>query len=156
MIERTKEMTPFTAIRNRVLRSGMLSADEIGVYATMLSRPDSWEFSEWILARELNTTPKDVRTVLKRLEQKGFARERSGRKGAVWDLYEISNFMPGEKSAGEEALSTPQKPNESEENKRTMTNEQMARVFFEQAKKLRKMNEEAKRGKDCQIGADRV
>ena len=156
MIERSKEKTPYTAIRNRVLRSGMLSADEIGVYATMLSRPDTWEFSEFILARELNTTPKDVRSVLKRLEQKGFTRERLGRKGAVWDLYEISSFMPDEKPSAEETLSDPQKPAEREENKRTRTNEEWAQVFFDQAKKLRRMTEEAKRRKDCQNGTDRI
>ena len=97
MIERTHNRTLFTAVRIDVLRSGLLTAEEIGLYTLMLSRPDNWEFSEFVLARELGTTPTDVRSILKRLEQKGFARERKGRYGTVWDLYELSAQLPAKK-----------------------------------------------------------
>ena len=80
MIQRNNEKTPFTAIKNKVLFSGLLTLEELGLYAVMLSKPVNWEFSEFVLARELKTTPGEIRYLLKRLEQKGFARERSGRR----------------------------------------------------------------------------
>ena len=94
MIQRNNEKTPFTAIKNKVLFSGLLTLEELGLYAVMLSKPVNWEFSEFVLARELKTTPEEIRYLLKRLEQKGFARERRGRYGPVWDLYEISDQIP--------------------------------------------------------------
>ena len=90
MIERSNEKTPYTAIKNKVLRSGFLALEELGLYAVMLSKPDNWEFSEFVLARELGTAQKEIHGILKRLEQKGFVRERSGRYGTVWDLFEVS------------------------------------------------------------------
>ena len=100
MIERSKKRVSYTAIKNRVLRCGMLHADEIGLYAVMLSRPDYWEFSEFVLARELDSTPNEIRFILKRMEQKGFTRERRGAHGPVWDLIELSALMPSEDIAG--------------------------------------------------------
>ena len=94
MVYKAKEKALFAPIRIDVLRSGMLTAEEIGLYATMLSRTENWEFSEFVLARELKTTPEEIRHLLKRLEQKGFTRERRGRYGTVWDLYELSDQLP--------------------------------------------------------------
>ena len=94
MIQRANIRSPFAMIRIDVLRSGFLTLEELGLYMVMLSRPDNWEFSEFVLARELGTTPRTVHDLLKRLEGKGFARERKGRHGTVWDLFELSEQLP--------------------------------------------------------------
>ena len=94
MIQRANIRSPFAMIRIDVLRSGFLTLEELGLYMVMLSRPDNWEFSEFVLARELGTTPRTVHDLLKRLEGKGFARERKGRHGMVWDLFELSEQLP--------------------------------------------------------------
>ena len=94
MIQRANNKSPFTMIKIDVLRSGLLTLEEIGLYVMMLSRPDNWEFNEFVLSRELGTTQREVHDLLKRLERKGFARERKGRYGTVWDLFELSEQLP--------------------------------------------------------------
>ena len=172
MIERNNEKMPYTIIKNRVLNSGFLTLEELGLYIVMLSKPDNWEFSEFVLARELGTTPSDVHGILKRLEQKGFTRERKGRYGTVWDLFELSDQLPAHSPvrrrnytipqdtakamierlmSAEKAVNQPisEEPVEQivaspDEGERTMTNEEMAKVFFAQAEKLRKIAAEKK------------
>ena len=94
MIQRANNNSPFAMIKIDVLRSGLLTLEELGLYTVMLSRTDNWEFSEFVLARELGMTPGEVHDILKRLERKGFTRERMGRRGSVWDLYELSDLLP--------------------------------------------------------------
>ncbi|MBQ5990997.1 MAG: hypothetical protein IJL62_00430 [Clostridia bacterium] len=157
MIERNAEKTPYTAVKNKVIRSGMLSAEELGLYTVMLSKPDYWEFSEFVLARELNAAPAEIRRILKRLEQKGFARERTGSRGAVWDLYEISCFMG---NAGKTAPDAPKPasadPPGPEKGERTMTNAEIAQRLFAEAARLRSMNRALNGSGDCQNGESRV
>lgn len=156
-------------IRIDVLRSGFLTLEELGLYTVMLSRTDNWEFSAFVLSRELGMTPGEVHDILKQLERKGFTRERNGRYGPVWDLYELSEQLPKGKQHRDytvpqdvakhlvDRLMSGQKPvlrqntEHAEQNaerapgdERTMTNEEMANAFFAQAEKLRKIAAERK------------
>ena len=170
MIQRANNKSPFTMIKIDVLRSGLLTIEELGLYVMMLSRPDNWEFNEFVLSRELGTTQREVHDLLQRLERKGFARERKGRYGTVWDLYELSDQLPKGRTRKDytvpqnvakamvERLMSAEQPilqrNREEQadqdaapvqyGERTMTNEEMAKAFFTQAEKLRKIAAEKK------------
>lgn len=179
MIKRTTNQSPFAMIKIDVLRSGMLTADEIGLYTLMMSRTDNWEFSEFVLARELHTNPSEVRQLLKRLEQKGFTRERKGKYGPVWDLFELSDQLPQRryKTCGDytvpqdvaeafvdrfmlQGKREPQKRIEEDHDAaapQKATNEEMAQKFFEKAEELRKVAAEQRLKRDaCRTGINRV
>ena len=182
MIERSNEKTPYTAIKNKVLRSGFLALEELGLYAVMLSKPDNWEFSEFVLARELGTSQKEVHGILKRMEQKGFVRERSGRYGTVWDLFEMSEQLPDRAIEPRRNYTVPQatakafvdsvmrkvrdsKPDAEREQKdepekpeeRQMTSEEIAQAFFKKAEELKKIAAERKAQEQaCRNAQNRV
>ena len=158
-------MSPFAMIKIDVLRSGLLTLEELGLYVMMLSRPDNWEFSEFVLARELGTTPREVHDLLKRLERKGFARERQGRYGTVWDLFELSEQLQrGEpykdytvpqsvaktfvdsilqketnasQNTGNAKPDVPQQPECVQDAGQPMTREQIGQTLMDYAKKLK-------------------
>ncbi len=162
MIFRSKERKQFTRIPQSVLNIRVFTLEELGLYTAMLSKPNNWEFSEYVLSRDFHTTPDDIHRVLKRLELKGFVRERPGRNGRVWDLYEESSLCgpnaltcsetalknaepveaPSEESQFEAEQTAPKSDEKAEEDKRTLTNEQMASVFFEKANELRRIRDE--------------
>ena len=181
MIQRANNKLPFAMIKIDVLRSGLLTLEELGLYTVMLSRTDNWDFSEFVLSRELGMTPGEVHDILKRLERKGFTRERKGRYGPVWDLFELSDQLPKRKQHRDyivpqdvakplvDRLLSGQKPvlqqntehaeqdaERAPEDERTMTNEEMANAFFAQAEKLRKIAAERRyNGSDRLPNADR-
>lgn len=177
MIKRTNNHSPFAMIKIEVLRSGLLTAEEIGLYTLMMSRTDNWEFSELVLARELNMNPSEVRQLLKRLEQKGFTRERKGTYGPVWDLFELSDQLKQHRDKTRVDYTIPQDVAKAfvdrmmtqgrrEPQKRSeedaaapqeVSNEEMAQKFFEKAEELRKVAAEQRLKREaCRMGTNRV
>ena len=156
MIYRNRNRRQFTAVPYEIIQSNQLSLDELGLYTAMLSRPDNWEFSEFELSHSLHMTPSAIISLLTSLSLKGFTQQRRGRYGTVWDLYECPEAparksLPSEqavrliaetaKAASVPKPSVPKPETEPDPPKRTLTNEQMAQAFFDQAKKLRERNE---------------
>ena len=88
MIIRNEHKKQYTKVDIDIARNGTLRPDELGLYVTMLSHTDDWDFHEKALSRELNTTPEEIRAILERLEMKGFAVSRTSRYGITWDLIE--------------------------------------------------------------------
>ena len=88
MIQRDKNRGYYTRIANAVLRDASLNLRERGLLSTMLSRPDNWDFSEFVLAKELSVPAPEVRALLEALERKGYVKMRLIRGGTVWDAYE--------------------------------------------------------------------
>ena len=103
MIIRNEHKKQYTKVDIDIARNGTLRPDELGLYVTMLSHTDDWDFHEKALARELDTTPEEIRAILERLEMKGFAVSRTSRYGITWDLiekpeetYDEDDFPPQE------------------------------------------------------------
>ena len=88
VIIRNEHKKQYTKVDVDIARNGTLRPDELGLYVTMLSHTDDWNFHEKALSRELNTTPEEIRAILERLEMKGFAVSRTSRYGITWDLIE--------------------------------------------------------------------
>ena len=88
MIIRNEHRKQFTKVDTELARNGTFRPEELGLYVTMLSHTDNWDFHEKALARELGTTPEEIRAILLRLEMKGFAVSRTSRYGLTWDLIE--------------------------------------------------------------------
>ena len=88
MIIRNEHRKQFTKVDTELARNGTFRPEELGLYVTMLSHTDNWDFHEKALARELHTTPEEIRAILERLEMKGFAASRTSRYGLTWDLIE--------------------------------------------------------------------
>ena len=88
MIVRNELRKQFTKVDTELARNGTFRPEELGLYVTMLSHTDNWDFHEKALARELGTTPEEIRAILLRLETKGFAVSRTSRYGVTWDLIE--------------------------------------------------------------------
>ena len=102
MITRNKNKGMFTAISTSFLRDPKMELEEIGLFAVMLSRPDNWEFNEFVLARDLAVPASRIRSILESLEKKGYTKERKGKRGVVWDLFETPNAhrsAPSEEAA---------------------------------------------------------
>lgn len=156
MIERDPKREPYTAVRNRIIYSEGLSLEELGLYTAMLSRPVNWDFSEFVLARDFSVPASRIRSILESLAKKGYTRERKGRYGTVWDLFE----QPAQRNVSAEVMdliaktakaasmpkpSAPKQETEPEPPKRTLSDGQMAQAFFDQAEKLRERNEYKKK-----------
>lgn len=154
MIHRTNRKTPYAAIKIDVLRNGKLSADELGLYTLMMSRTDSWEFSAFVLARELGTSPNEVQDILCRLEQKGFTQQRRGKYGPVWDLYELPDRIPSCVSKTKRDYTIPQTVAEAytdrlmtektNTDEQPLTREQIGKKLISYAAELRKNAEKQK------------
>lgn len=156
MIVRNEHRKQFTKVDTELARNGTFRPEELGLYVTMLSHTDNWDFHEKALARELGTTPEEIRAILLRLEMKGFAVSRTGRYGVTWDLIEKpeeikedEKFPPQEEDgiwivkqtplkrhdAGEEYADASQDQKEEQ----TLTSDEMAQAFFKKAEELRRI-----------------
>ena len=97
-ILRNKTQSGFTVISNNIFRDKRLSMAARGLLCTMLSLPDSWDFSEKGLCKIL---PENgitaIRTAIKTLEETGYLRRTKVREnGRIVDvLWEITN-RPGD------------------------------------------------------------
>ena len=103
MIIRNEHKKQFTKVDTELARNGTFRPEELGLYVTMLSHTDNWDFHEKALSRELCTTPEEIRAILERLAMKGFAVSRASRYGMTWDLiekpeetYDEDDFPPQE------------------------------------------------------------
>ena len=145
MIYRDENRGFFTRLSNEVLRMPVMTLNELGLYAVMLSRPDNWEFSDYVLSKQLGISTGEVQILLRGLERKGYVRQRMGRNGAVWDLYE----KPAQKTAPLKPEQTDPEPAQirteptpettaaDDPDESGWTREQIAQGLFEQAEKLR-------------------
>ncbi|MBR4905461.1 MAG: hypothetical protein IKZ44_01255 [Clostridia bacterium] len=88
MIIRNEHKKQFTKVDTELARNGTFRPEELGLYVAMLTHTDNWDFHEKALSRELCTTPEEIRSILVRLEMKGFAVSRTSRYGTTWDLIE--------------------------------------------------------------------
>ncbi len=88
MIIRNQNKRQFTMVDTKLVRSRLLRPDELGLYTLMLSHTDNWNFNEKVLSRETDAACDEIRDILYRLEEKGFAVQRVDRFGVVWDLIE--------------------------------------------------------------------
>ncbi len=88
MIIRNHNKRQFTMVDTKLVRSRLLRPDELGLYTLMLSHTDNWNFNEKVLSRETDAAYDEIRDILYRLEEKGFAVQRVDRFGVVWDLIE--------------------------------------------------------------------
>lgn len=88
MIQRRNKDERFIPVTSRLIRDREISTEAVGVFARMAAKPDNWEFNEFAMANELHLPRESVRRILLELERKGFVRQRHGRYGTVWDLYE--------------------------------------------------------------------
>ena len=161
MIERNPDREPYTAVKNRIIYQGGLTPEELGLYTNMLSRPVDWEFNEFVLAREFSVSVGQIRRLLESLAAKGYTRERKGRYGPVWDLYERSILDRTEaasetcrnasaaaldliaRTANAAALPVKceaERKKESEQTEEQKANTPIAQALFDQAKLLRERN----------------
>jgi hypothetical protein len=136
MIERNENRGLFTRISNAVLRDPSMSAEELGLYASMLSRPDNWEFSEYVLSKQFGTTPQEIRRILLSLERKGYTRERRGRYGPVWDLFE--------RPEKPQPAPQPPEPAAAPAEEHTLTSEEIGQRLIDHANYLRRLAAERK------------
>jgi DNA-binding MarR family transcriptional regulator len=167
MVERLKERSQYVQICNAVVRFGGLTLSELGLYSLMLVRPDHWDFYATALAKETGLSKGEIVTMLRNMERKGFVRERAGRYGNCWDLFEVPERVAkaaAEAAAGSGQESRPVEPSEqppapdagqekgSEDevcpsprcDAHKLTHEQMAQTFFDQANKLKRIAEARK------------
>ena len=148
MIERNKHRGTYTRIENSILRGTLLTLDELGLYAVMLSRPDNWEFSEYALSRQLSVPAAEIRRILLSLAEKGFARERRGRYGTVWDLFEPSCIPSARNKKADPVSESAGKPdrdaNPSAGADRPMTREEIGQRLIDYSRELRKIAEARK------------
>lgn len=147
MIKRMQKRRMYVPLSVDAARYAGMQPDQLGVYANMLAHPDGWEFREKQLAEELGVSEQRIGEILRVLETLGFTRRRQGRFGLVWDLYEAPEFeeeppKPEPKPIPPEPKPIPPTPNPPETGKRTLTNEQMAKVFFEKAAELKRLAQE--------------
>ncbi len=151
MIVRMKHRRMYVPLSVKAARFSGMQPEELGVYACMLAHPDGWEFREDLLAKELGVSKQRIGEILQTLCKMGFTRMRMGRLGQIWDLYEApraDDCVP-ETSAPEQTEkqkpAPPFKngPADGQAGKRTLTNEQMARVFFEKAAELKRRGKQS-------------
>lgn len=159
MIERNKDRGPFVPLPVEVTRDGCMEPMQLALYVTMLTRPDGWEFHENVLAKELNLPRDRIAALLRELEQKGYARRRTGAYGPVWDLIEHPQSVRTEQAqrpadeAGAELpngvsdpdpeTGAPETPDVPE-----MTREEIAERLFQQAAYLKKVGAEHRRAEE--------
>ncbi len=160
MIIRNQNKRQFTMVDTKLVRSRLLRPDELGLYTLMLSHTDNWNFNEKVLSRETDATYDEIRDILYRLEEKGFAVQRVDRFGVVWDLIEdpsqqrnaADDSVCMRQSSGETGSANAHPPQTCDSGKDKtpapgptasaespqMTHEQMATNFFALAEKLKK------------------
>ena len=136
MIYRDRNRGYYTMIANSFLRDPSITLTERGLFALMLSRPDSWEFSELVLSKEQGVPVSEIRTLLESLERKGYAKRRAIRGGEVWDLIE----KPGQ----ETRLRHTAKPKPA---RTALKTDDYGLTFGEIAKRMIEQNEQAKERK---------
>ena len=104
MIQRRDRDERFTPITSRLIRDKEISTEAVGVFARMAIKPDNWEFNEFAMANELRLPRESVHVILLELERKGYVRQRRGRYGTVWDLYESPDTPTASHSLAVEPL----------------------------------------------------
>lgn len=96
-IIRLERRTNFTMVQNDMLQDPRLSLKTKGLFAWMLSKPDSWDFSVSGLAVSNNVGKDAIRSSLKELEAAGYLTrqqahgERGHFSGNVYILREVSS-----------------------------------------------------------------
>lgn len=109
MIIRRRHTKNFTTISNVLFDDERLAADEVGILAYLLSRPDNWEIRRPALARRWGIGPVSIRRIVRSWMHAGWCQATKVRlpNGTFCILYDISD-VPGEEMSEEairEALS---------------------------------------------------
>lgn len=93
-IFRINKNNNYTCIDNEIFRNKKISLKAKGLLATMLSKPNDWDFSEKGLAEVLKETIYQLKPTLKELEDNGYllrTRNRNDKgqvKDIIYDIYE--------------------------------------------------------------------
>lgn len=159
MIIRNENKRQYTKVETEIARNGTFRPEELGVYVAMLSHTDDWDFHEKALSRELNTTPEEIRGILLRLEQKGFARSHESRYGLTWDLIEKPEQAEIESDAPpeEDGIRIVKREAADHTDKTETSGEDIGEKFKAFAEKLRRDSLARKAAeKTCRNAADRV
>lgn len=91
---RINKKSNYTTIDNNIFKNTELSFKATGLLTTMLSLPDSWDFSEEGLTHLKLDNKKSIKSGLKELEEHGYLvrnriRDSKGRlKETIYDIYE--------------------------------------------------------------------
>ena len=97
MIIRRRHTKNFTTISNVLFDDERLAADEVGILAYLLSRPDNWEIRRPALARRWGVGPVTIKRVVRSWMKAGWCQATKVRlpNGTFCILYDISD-VPGE------------------------------------------------------------
>lgn len=97
MIIRRRHTRNFTTISNTLFDDERLAADEVGVLAYLLSRPDNWEIRRPALARRWGIGPVSIKRIVRAWMAAGWCTATKVRlpNGTFCILYDISD-LPGE------------------------------------------------------------
>lgn len=109
MIIRRRHTANFTTISNRLFDDDRLAADEVGILAYLLSRPDNWEIRRPALGRRWGIGPVSIKRIVRSWMKAGWCNATKVRlpNGTFCILYDISDIPGKEMSEDEvrEALS---------------------------------------------------
>lgn len=91
MIIRRRHTANFTTIGNALFDDERLAADEVGVLAFLLSRPNDWEVRRPSLMRRWHVGPDTIKRVMRNLIKTGWCRAQKTRlsNGTFHIVYEI-------------------------------------------------------------------
>lgn len=103
MIIRRRHTANFTTISNRLFDDERLVADEVGILAYLLSRPDNWEIRRPALARRWGIGPISVKRIVRSWMKAGWCTATKVRlpNGTFCILYDISD-VPGKEMTEDE------------------------------------------------------
>src|ERR1700761_6999670 len=79
LIIRRRHTANFTTIGNALFEDGRLAADEVGILAFLLSRPDHWEVRRPALMRRWRVGPDTIKRVMRNLIRFGWCRAEKTR-----------------------------------------------------------------------------
>jgi hypothetical protein len=105
MILRRRHTANFTTITNRLFDDERLAADELGILAFLLSRPDNWEVRRPALQRRFGIGPVAMRRIVRSWMKAGWCqaikvRLPNGRFCILYDIYDL----PGKELSEEEVV----------------------------------------------------
>jgi hypothetical protein len=104
MIIRRQHTANFTTIGNKLFDDERLAADEVGVLAYLLSRPNNWEVRRTALMRRWGIGREAIRRIIRNLVRYGYCRAERKRQenGTTFVIYEIRD-EPGPELTEDEA-----------------------------------------------------
>lgn len=101
---RRKHTANFTTIGNALFNDDRLAADELGVLAYLLSRPNDWEVRRPALARRFDVGKQTIKRIILNLIQYGWIQAKKTRlpNGTYHTIYEVRD-EPGRTLTADEA-----------------------------------------------------